>query len=78
MPKTFHKSLQPSESASRRRGEQGQALVEYLLMLLVAFSVVGSLSFGFKRILLRIWGVYHKEISSPCPSCPPNNPSYRF
>lgn len=58
--------------------ENGQALVEYVLMLAVSLSIVAAIGYGFKNALVKLWGIYHKEISSPCPACPPNNPGYRF
>jgi hypothetical protein len=58
--------------------ESGQALVEFVLMLAVSLSIVTLIGIGFRKGLVKLWGIFHKEISSPCPACQPNNPSYRF
>jgi Flp pilus assembly pilin Flp len=59
------------------RNQQGQAVLEYMLMLSVALAVVTTLSIGFKQSLFTIWGIFSKEISAPCPSCVPD-PKVQF
>jgi len=57
---------------------RGQAVVEYVLMLLMALAVVTTISVGFKKSLFSIWGVFAKEISAPCPgNCQPD-PKVQF
>lgn len=51
--------------------EDGQAIVEYLLMLMVAISIVAILASGVRRIVLGLWQVMACEISAACPHCPP-------
>jgi Flp pilus assembly pilin Flp len=51
------------------RNQQGQAVLEYMLMLSVALAVVTTISIGFKKSLFTIWGIFSKEISAPCPGC---------
>jgi uncharacterized membrane protein len=73
MRKTIKWLIFPSRS-----NDGGQALVEYVLMLAVSLSIVAAIGYGFKKGLVKLWSIFHKEISSPCPACQPNNPSYRF
>jgi Flp pilus assembly pilin Flp len=54
------------------RDEEGQAVVEYILMVSVTIAAVGALSFGFRKTLFRIWGLFAQEISAACPGCPPD------
>jgi len=56
---------------SDRARESGQALVEFMLTLLLAISVVTALSFGFRKSLRKFWYTLAREISAPCPKCPP-------
>jgi hypothetical protein len=56
---------------------QGQAVLEYILMLLVALGVVTTISIGFKQSLFSIWGLFSREISAPCPACQPD-PKVQF
>ena len=56
------------------RDESGQTLVEFMLTLMVAVSMVVIISLGFKRSLRTFWIKLAREISAPCPKCepPPN------
>lgn len=51
------------------RDESGQTMVEFMLTLLLAVTVVAGLSIGFKSSLYKFWRQLAKEISAPCPSC---------
>lgn len=55
----------------------GQALIEYLLMLIVALSLVTVITGFFRKSTIALWGYYTRQISAACPGCPPN-PGYRF
>ena len=61
----------------QRDSQNGQAVVEYILMVLFAISLVAALSTSFRRSLIGIWGFYTRQISAACPGCPPN-PRYKF
>lgn len=52
-----------------RRSESGQAIVEYLLMVMVALSVAATLAFGFRKAFFRMWMQMACEITAPCPHC---------
>jgi hypothetical protein len=58
-------------------GEEGQAVVEYILMVLLAISAVSIIGIGFRRTLFSVWGKMAKEVTAACPGCPPN-PAIRF
>jgi Flp pilus assembly pilin Flp len=49
--------------------ENGQAVVEYVLMLAVVVSVVSIMASSFRRILFQFWTQMSKEISAGCPKC---------
>lgn len=55
---------------TKRFSEQGQALVEYVLMLAVALSVVGIVGYGFRRIVLHAWQAVTCDVAAACPRCP--------
>lgn len=54
------------------RDEEGQAVVEYLLMVSVTVVAAGILSFGFRKTLFKLWGMFSREITAGCPGCPPD------
>jgi hypothetical protein len=60
-----------------RINQQGQAVLEYMLMLSVALAVVTTISIGFKKSLFTIWGIFSQEIAAPCPGCPAD-PKVKF
>ncbi len=50
--------------------ERGQAVIEYILMLTVAVSIVGIIGFGFRKSLFKLWGSFTQDIVAACPGCP--------
>jgi hypothetical protein len=54
------------------RDDEGQAVVEYLLMIAVTITAVGALSFGFRKTLFKLWGSFAQDITAGCPGCPPD------
>lgn len=58
--------MRPSHSDQR-----GQAILEYVLMMLIVVSMVAILSKGLKSSLLVIWQFMAQRISAACPGCPP-------
>jgi Flp pilus assembly pilin Flp len=59
------------------RSDEGQAVIEYMLALLVAVSVVIIIAKGFKKSLFVVWSGMTVSIAAACPGCPPN-PKYRL
>ena len=50
--------------------EDGQAILEYLLMLSVALSILIILSTGMRRSILVLWRYLYRRTAAACPSCP--------
>lgn len=50
--------------------EEGQVIVEYILMITVALAIVGTLGFAFRRIYQFLHQLMACEITAPCPHCP--------
>jgi hypothetical protein len=64
----------PSKQRALLRNSEGQAVLEYVLMLLMAIGVVTSISLGFKKSLFKIWEIFAQEISAACPrDCAPDS-----
>jgi Flp pilus assembly pilin Flp len=55
------------------RDEEGQAVVEYILMVSATIVSVGALSFGFRKTLFKIWEMFARDITAACPGCPPED-----
>lgn len=54
-----------------REEDDGQAVLEYLLMLAVTVSVLGVLASGMRRVLVELWEKMARQIAAPCPGCTP-------
>lgn len=50
--------------------EDGQAIIEYLLMLMVSVSVVAGLATALRKIVLFLWQGMTCDIAAACPGCP--------
>jgi Flp pilus assembly pilin Flp len=61
-----------------RRNEEGQALVEYLLMIVIAISLMGGIAAGLRKGVIGVWGFYTRSVTAACPSGCPANPKYTF
>jgi hypothetical protein len=58
--------------------EQGQAVVEYILMLVLAVSIVTILAYGFRKSIMSLWVTLSREVAAACPrDCPPNTTQIR-
>lgn len=73
----MRKSLKHPNPIHHRAGQSGQAMIEYILMLVVAISLVAVMASSFRKTLTNLWGFYIRQISAACPGCQAN-PSYRF
>ncbi|MBN21358.1 MAG: hypothetical protein CL678_08740 [Bdellovibrionaceae bacterium] len=51
---------------------EGQAILEYIILMAVAFSIVASIGLAFRGLIFNIWQQITCEVSAPCPSCPPS------
>jgi Flp pilus assembly pilin Flp len=52
--------------------DNGQAIVEYALMLSVAVGLVGLIAVGFRSSIIGLWKSFARDITSACPTgCPP-------
>lgn len=58
-----------------KQQQSGQAVVEYILMLLVAMGLMAVISRGMKKTLQVFWKGLSSEIAAPCPGCPPREES---
>ncbi|MCM2324785.1 MAG: hypothetical protein NDJ90_16115 [Oligoflexia bacterium] len=54
-----------------RKGESGQAVLEYVLMIALAVSIVALLGIGIRRSVIMVWDRMSRDIAAPCPRCPP-------
>jgi len=68
MKKPFHTLL---------KDDEGQAVVEYVLMIVLALGVVGIVGVGFRRIAATLWETFTRDITAACPGCPAD-PRYRI
>jgi Flp pilus assembly pilin Flp len=49
--------------------ESGQAIVEFMLLMLVIIGIVGALKEGLKRLTVKLWSFFARKIAAPCPAC---------
>lgn len=49
------------------RKQEGQVLVEYLLMLSLAVALLVTVQLSFKRSVFSIWKKFSAEVSAACP-----------
>jgi len=50
--------------------ESGQAIVEYVITLMMALILLGILTSGFNASLRRTWKKIATQIAAGCPTCP--------
>jgi Flp pilus assembly pilin Flp len=51
------------------RDESGQAITEFMLLLLVTIAIVAFMKNELKRVTSRFWVLLARRIAAPCPSC---------
>jgi hypothetical protein len=57
-----------------KNNSEGQAVVEYILMLVMVMSVVAVMAIGFRKSILSLWETFSREVSAACPrDCPPKD-----
>ncbi|MBL7714902.1 MAG: hypothetical protein JNL01_05500 [Bdellovibrionales bacterium] len=57
--------------AKVRKTEEGQALVEFMLTLMLAMLIVAGIGTLFRKSLFKFWTSISKEVSGACPDCTP-------
>jgi Flp pilus assembly pilin Flp len=58
----------------RQRVEEGQAVVEYVLMLFLALLLVATINGSLNQSIRSMWTLIVRDVSAPCPQCPTQNP----
>jgi hypothetical protein len=53
---------------------EGQAVVEYVLMLFLAILVVAVINGSLNQSVRRLWAIIVQDVAAPCPKCPTVNP----
>lgn len=54
-----------------KKTEEGQALVEFMLTLMLAMLIVAGIGTIFRKSLFKFWTSISKEVSGACPDCEP-------
>ena len=49
--------------------DSGQALVEYILLLVVTVAILGLMKSSLKNVTVRFWTALAKRVAAPCPDC---------
>ena len=49
--------------------ESGQAIIEYVLLMLMVVGVVGAMKTSLKQITVKLWVLFAKKIAAPCGNC---------
>jgi Flp pilus assembly pilin Flp len=59
-----------------RKNQSGQAVVEYMIMLVMVLTLMVAVSFAFRRAVRSFWQIITCEVSAACPNCP-SDPNVR-
>lgn len=62
---------QPIARRTIRRGKRGQALVEYMMAVLMCIGVASAVNNAMKKGIVKIWVSMAKSIAPGCPLCTP-------
>lgn len=49
--------------------ESGQAMFEFLFLLLAVVSIAGMMKVGLREMTGKFWLALAKRIAAPCPTC---------
>ncbi len=52
----------------------GQAVVEYVLMLVLAIALVAVINGSLSGSVRNLWRALVSDVAAPCPRCPVVNP----
>lgn len=63
--------LSPCGSSQRALllSTQGQAVIEFILVMVIALVMIMGLNFGLRRVMNQVWGSMICDITAPCPHC---------
>ena len=50
--------------------QEGQAVIEYVLMVSVTVGATGALVYGLRKTLFKLWSALAMDITAACPGCP--------
>ena len=51
------------------RDESGQAIIEFMLLLLAVIVLIGTLKTSLKSLTAKLWSLLARKIAAPCPAC---------
>lgn len=49
--------------------ESGQAIIEFMLLLLAVIVLIGTLKTSLKMLTAKLWSALARKIAAPCPAC---------
>ncbi|NDG85432.1 MAG: hypothetical protein EBX52_10420 [Proteobacteria bacterium] len=55
----------------KKRNDSGQAILEYMIVLLIIVSISGVIQFGVSKSRNKLWKWMICQISAACPGCNP-------
>ena len=51
------------------KDESGQAILEFMMVLLMTIIVVGTLKTSLTQMTAKLWGFFARRIAAACPGC---------
>lgn len=54
--------------AKKPGSRSGQAVIEYVLLLVLVATVVSMIAISFRTQLFKLWGGMASEVAAPCPT----------
>ena len=65
---------QESQLSTGQQANAGQAIVEYILMLLLAIATVVAINGSLSGSVRSLWRTMVNDVAGPCPGCNTVNP----
>lgn len=63
--------LTQQRSPEKAYSQEGQTIIEFILMVVVALALVGIISRSFRQGVIKVWGYYIQQVTGACPNgCP--------
>ncbi len=66
------------KASKSRQSVDGQAIVEYLIMITLALALVTSFNSSIRKSLAGLWTFYTQSVSAACPTGCPAETRYRL